>query len=153
MRDLTTAIRDLAALLRCLLMIGVILPACETDSDDDEPVCDLTSSTELLAGKVATGPVMDGAADDAAWDCLQTLTVDVNANVVYTPEGSPDGDSYPGLTETEVTLRAVYTDTHLYMVAQWDDPTYSLARYPWLKAEDGTWAQLVNKDSTGHENT
>ncbi len=141
--DMTRTILSTA----CALLVG-----CAAD-DVTEPVCGEVSNSHLVAKQVKAGPNLDGVADDAQWDCASVLEVKVAANSVYTPEGSPDGLSYPGLAETTVQLRAVHTDTELFMVATWADPTHSLARYPWEKQADGSWTQWKNRDSSGHENT
>lgn len=115
------------------------------------PCTEPISTTGLESVKVTTAPTLDG--DAADWGCLPVFEKEVTANLVYTPAGSATSPSYPGLTKTKVSMRSVYTATDVYFVATWADPTKSLARYPWEKQADNSWKQLVNKDSTGHENT
>ena len=93
------------------------------------------------------GPLTIDGRMDATWDAATPLMVKVN-ELPYKPD-----NGYDGMTETDVELRAMYDDEHLYIFARWDDPTHSLRRYPWQKQEDGSWKQLFNKDSTKHENT
>jgi hypothetical protein len=50
-------------------------------------------------------------------------------------------------------MKSLYDDDYIYLLLQYDDPTESLARFPWVKQQDGTWKQLKKKDSTGHDNT
>jgi len=47
----------------------------------------------------------------------------------------------------------LYDDDYIYFFVQWDDPTKSLERFPWVKQPDNTWKRLMNQDQTGHENT
>ncbi len=115
------------------------------------PCTEPTSGAELESVLTTTPPTLDGKIDD--WGCLPKFEKEVSANSVYTPSGSPTSPSYPGLTKTKVTMMSVYTTTDVYFVATWADPTKSLARYPWEKQADNSWKQLLNKDSSGHENT
>ncbi len=123
------------------------------DSGSDVACTEVAAFFTLEAVRATSLPVLDGEDTDAVWDCLPWIDIDVIANVVYTPTGSPSGDSYPGLTTTSVTMKSVYTDSDVYFLVAWGDPEKSLMRYPWEKQTDGTWVQLSNKDSSGHENT
>jgi hypothetical protein len=115
------------------------------------PCNETASGTALESVKAANAPSIDGKADD--WGCLPSFEKELNANIVYTPQGSPKEPSYPGLTTTKVSIKSVYTATDVYFLAQWKDPTRSLVRLPWEKQSDGKWTQLANKDSSKHENT
>jgi hypothetical protein len=143
----------------------IALVGCKTDDTDDTDVTDTdvtdtdvtcaepTEDDKLESVKVSTAPTMNGDGADDVWSCLPTLEVELTADVVYTPEGSAVAPAYPGVASTTTSIKSVYTDTDVYFLVQWDDPTHSLDRYPWEKGTDGTWSQLVNKDSSGHENT
>ncbi|MGL1930846.1 MAG: ethylbenzene dehydrogenase-related protein [Desulfotalea sp.] len=85
-------------------------------------------------------------ASNPAWDKAPALNITL-AETPYKPK------EFPGQTKTNVTLKSLYDNDSLYMYMQYDDSTQSLARYPWIKQEDGSWKQLKNKDYTGHENT
>jgi hypothetical protein len=50
-------------------------------------------------------------------------------------------------------LKSLYDAEYIYLLLQYNDPTESLARFPWVKQQDGSWKQMMNKDSTGHDNT
>ncbi|MDR7426571.1 MAG: ethylbenzene dehydrogenase-related protein [Armatimonadota bacterium] len=92
---------------------------------------------ELVAVKVTTPPVIDGAVD-AVWNQAKPITIRVTGGA---NQGSHD-----------VVLRAIYTTDSVYFLAQWNDQTESLRRFPWEKQADGSWKQL--KTSTEHdENT
>jgi len=52
---------------------------------------------------------------------------------------------------TEVTLKAVYTDTDIFFLAQWRDKTQSYQRFPWKKQADGSWLQLKDPDDKGND--
>ena len=93
-----------------------------------------------------TPPVIDGAGG-AEWSAAEPISVSVSL-LPYKPD-----NGYDGITESTVTMRAMHDDTNLYMLIEWDDPTLSIERFPWVKQEDGSWTQLSNKDSTGHDNT
>jgi len=84
-------------------------------------------------------------ASNKAWENLPELSLTLS-QTPYKPAG------FPGLTRTKVKLKSLYDSENLYIHMQYDDPTKSLNRFPWIKQKDGTWKQSVNKDSTGHEN-
>jgi plastocyanin len=46
-------------------------------------------------------------------------------------------------TGAEVTLKFLYTDENIYMLAQWPDPTYSIAKYEAWLWEGAGWHTLV----------
>lgn len=66
----------------------------------------------LVAVKTARPPALDGRADDAVWRQAKAMTV-VAKGVMPKTLG----------TAAQVSLRAAYTDTHLYLLAIWDDAT------------------------------
>ncbi len=88
---------------------------------------------------------IDGAVDQA-WSKAAPLTVTLN-ELPYKPS-----TGYDGMTSTEAELRSLHDGEHIYVLLRYKDPTESLSRFPWAKQEDGSWKQMMNKDSTGHEN-
>ena len=92
----------------------------------------------VTARKVAKGPVLDGKID-ALWQQAQAVKIPVmgGANL-------PNGG-------TEVTLKAVYTDTDVFFLAQWGDKSQSLQRFPWKKQADGSWVRLVDPSDKGND--
>lgn len=50
---------------------------------------------------------------------------------------------------TTVTLRAMYDDDNLFILAEWDDITESRGYQPWVKTEDG-WRQNLTIGSDEH---
>lgn len=117
------------------------------------PTACATEVMTLSSPKVTTAPTLDSAGV-AAFTGSEAC-VNVTANAVYTPQPATDtvGAAYPGLTTSFVSIKSVYTDSDVYFLAKWKDTTKNLERYPWEKQADGTWKQLTNKDSSGHENT
>jgi hypothetical protein len=67
---------------------------------------------QLVAVKAAKPPALDGRGDDAVWREAKPVTV-VAKGVMPKTLG----------TTARVSLRAAYTDTHLYLLAVWDDAT------------------------------
>jgi len=84
-------------------------------------------------------------ATNGAWAKAKKLNISLT-ETPYKPKG------YKGMTQTDATLQSLYDDKNLYLKMQYKDPTYSVARYPWIKQEDGSWKQMKKKDQTGHEN-
>ncbi len=97
----------------------------------------LGSAATLTSAKVATAPSIDGT-PDALWDQATAITVRVS------------GGSNTGLHTA--TLKSVYTDDSAYFLAQWDDPSESLRREPWVKQANNTWMQLKDPDDKGGDN-
>ena len=50
-------------------------------------------------------------------------------------------------------MKSMYDKDNIYVLLQWDDPTRSIEREPWVKQADGKWKQLKAPDQTGHDNT
>lgn len=89
---------------------------------------------------------IDGTADPA-WSKAAPLVLSL-AELPYKPD-----NGYDGMKSTDAELRALYDDEHVYILLRYKDPTESLQRFPWIRQADGSWKQMFNKDSTGHENT
>jgi len=70
------------------------------------------SGDPLVSLYVGTAPTLDGVADEAFWGDADELVISVVG-------GGANGD---------VTLKSVFTDTDVYIYAEWDDPTMSLTR-------------------------
>jgi hypothetical protein len=99
----------------------------------------------LVSVKTDLAPAIDGAAD-AAWEKAPAYKFPLG-ETSYKPEG------FKGITKTNVTMKSMYDKDNLYMLLQWEDPTRSLERAPWVKQPDGKWKQLKVADQTGHDNT
>jgi len=100
----------------------------------------------LVSTKAGSPIVLDGMADKA-WDAAKAITVTLD-ELPYEPN-----NGYEGMRETDVTIKSLYDDNHVYFLVTYKDPTKSLERFPWVKQADGSWKKLANKDSTGHDNT
>lgn len=99
----------------------------------------------LVSIKTAQAPTIDGTID-AAWEKAPAYKFKVD-ETPYKPS------TYKGITKTNVTLKSMHDAENIYFLVQWEDPTESLERVPWVKQADGKWAQRRNRDQTGHENT
>ena len=99
----------------------------------------------LVSVKTDQAPTIDGTVD-AAWEKAPAYKIILD-QTPYKPEG------FKGLTKTNVTMKSMYDKDNLYVLLQWEDPTQSFERSPWVKQADGTWKQLKAADSTGHDNT
>ncbi|TAJ98386.1 ethylbenzene dehydrogenase [bacterium] len=93
-------------------------------------------SNVLTAKRVPKGPVLDGKVD-ALWKEAQAVKIPVTGGA-----NLPNGG-------TEVTLKAVYTDSDIFFLAQWRDKTQSYQRSPWKKQTDGSWAKLTDPNDKG----
>jgi Ethylbenzene dehydrogenase len=84
----------------------------------------------LVAVKTNTAPRLDGAVD-ATWSKGTPVTIQLGG-----------GKNFPG-GKTKVTLKALYTDSMVYFLAQYKDPTRSYNRTPWQKQKNGSWKKLA----------
>jgi hypothetical protein len=99
----------------------------------------------LVSIKTDQAPTIDGTVD-AAWEKAPAYKITLN-ETPYKPEG------FKGMTKTNVTMKSMYDKDSIYFLVQWEDPTRSFERNPWVKQPDGTWKQLKALDQTGHDNT
>ena len=106
----------------------------------------LAKELVLESDKTTAEIVIDGEVD-AAWDSAVPINVRVN-KLPYKPN-----NGYEGIKRTNVELKSLYDDEYVYFLVIYADPTKSIDRFPWIRQEDGSWKQLMNKDSTGHDNT
>ncbi|MCP4305140.1 MAG: ethylbenzene dehydrogenase, partial [bacterium] len=51
--------------------------------------------------------------------------------------------------KTKASIKAVYSGDMLYMLAQYDDPTQSIRRFPYQKQADGSWVKLRDPNDKG----
>lgn len=100
----------------------------------------------LISTKTSSPIVLDGMADKA-WDAAKAISVALE-ELPYEPD-----NGYEGMRDTEVSVKSLYDDKHVYFLITYKDPTKSLERFPWVKQSDGSWKKFANKDSTGHDNT
>lgn len=103
----------------------------------------LASDFKLESIKVSAPVSMD--ASDAAWAKAKEISVPLT-ETPYKPEG------FKGMTTSTVVLKSLYDDKNIYIKLQYDDPTMSTARLPWVKQADKTWKRMSVKDQTKHEN-
>jgi hypothetical protein len=75
-----------------------------------------SGGSTLTAVKIPAPPTLDGQATDEAWAKAQPLAVPIKEGTI--------GD-------ITVNLKAVYTDTHLYLLAQWPDKTETIEHHPY----------------------
>ncbi|MEZ5585754.1 MAG: ethylbenzene dehydrogenase-related protein [Sedimenticolaceae bacterium] len=98
--------------------------------------------TVLTAVKAGTAPVLDGVADDAVWANAPGVNLDFGKGANFGDNGRTTG-----------TLRAARVGDTLYMVLQYQDPTHSQQRSPYVKQADGSWKKLKDPDDKGGDNT
>jgi hypothetical protein len=101
---------------------------------------------KLVSVKTSSSITLDAKAE-RAWNKAKVLKVKVS-KLPYKPS-----NGYTGMKATTVKIRSLYDQENIYFLVQYKDPTLSLERFPWVKQADGSWKQLSNKDSTGHDNT
>jgi hypothetical protein len=122
----------LAALAVATFLVG----ACANRDEASPP-------TVLIAARVATAPVLDGDASDAAWMAAKPMKIVLTGGMNFAG----------GKGETTATIKAVYSGDMVYFLIQYDDPTNSVRRGPYQKQADGSWKKLKDpKDQGGDDN-
>lgn len=93
---------------------------------------------DLQSVAVTTGPTLDGAGDDAAWDSAQEFVVTAGASASYTN----------AFGQVDVSLKSVHTSTDVYVLASWTDPsaTENANRKEWSYAADAWSRASTNED-------
>ncbi|MEX1241570.1 MAG: ethylbenzene dehydrogenase-related protein [Cyclobacteriaceae bacterium] len=102
------------------------LSSCTNEDQIIEPVEVINDETDLISVKVNAPPTVDGTVDPL-WENSPKLQFSTAV-----PEVT--GDVFRGYTANiipSVTLRSAYDDNNIYFLAEWVDPTQSLAREPW----------------------
>jgi Ethylbenzene dehydrogenase len=94
----------------------------------------------LVSKSVKSGPVMDGKLDDS-WQLAKSLEIPVEV-----PDYKHFAEMYHG-KKYDVTLRSVYTDSDIYIFAQWTgDEEKSLERQSWYFNDvENKWMQKPKK--------
>ncbi len=87
-----------------LLLAAVLIAGCDEDT--------WRSKVRLVSAKTAIAPKVDGIVDVGIWDEAQ----DATATLAFFM--GPD-QARVSMPDMEVYLRAVHTDTHVYILAQW----------------------------------
>lgn len=107
-----------------VLAVGYMVSCTKGDQVLDVPQT-FNNTTDLVSLKVPVGPVIDGSID-GMWANAQKLEFE---GVV--PD--PGGDIFRGLVGNVMqgTLRSVYDNDNIYILAEWNDPTKSILRQPW----------------------
>lgn len=109
-----SAIRNLAV-GPVLLAIALVSRSLPSYAGDTAPV-----APNLLCVRVTAPPEVDGVGTDAAWRGAPALTLP-SLRRMKPEEGAPPS----------ITLRAVHTDTHLYVLATWPDPAADQSHKSW----------------------
>ena len=80
----------------------------------------------LVSTKAGSPIVLDGIADKA-WEAATAITVSLE-ETPYEPS-----NGYEGMRETKVSVKSLYDANNVYFLITYNDPTKSLARFPWVK--------------------
>ncbi|MEE4240756.1 MAG: ethylbenzene dehydrogenase-related protein [Desulfopila sp.] len=105
------------------------------------------AADQILTSQKTSTPIFLDGKSEKAWEAAPKITVTVD-ELPYEPS-----NGYEGMQSTDVMVQSLYDDKYVYFLISYKDPTKSLARFPWVKQDDGSWKKLAAKDSTGHDNT
>lgn len=95
------------------------------------PVESQSAANDLRAVFTTQAPTLDGKSD-AVWQRAPVLTI-------RTSGGANTGKHL-------LRVKALYDSNRVYFLFQWNDPTESLAFFPWEKQADGSWKKLSSED-------
>jgi len=110
-------------------------------SDDNSDILAFSQSlavpTSLVSVSVDAPPVLDGVGDDEAWELAETFVVTAGESAQYSNT----------FGEVEVSMTSVHTDTDIYILATWADPsgTRSIDKNQWSYDDEG-WGKSGNED-------
>jgi len=111
------------------------LSGCVNDDQIIEPVTP-AATNELSSLKVSTPPTIDGVAE-AGWDQATKL-------VTRTEVPNPENDVFTGYVGkgNDLTLRSLYDDQYVYLLAEWVDSEKSTKHQTWyFNPTDKRWKQ------------
>lgn len=109
--------RSLRTFMLSMVMIGfagVYAVSSQTTKMGAKPL-------RLVSIRVTTAPTVDGKGEDTVWRSATPLQV--VAKRVMEPK--------IGLS-TRASLRSVHTDTHIYFLVSWEDPTQDISHKSWV---------------------
>jgi len=130
MQDMTLTDKTLMAALPATLLISALVQS---------PA--YAAPTVLTAARADAAPTLDGVADDAAWQSASPVKLNFGK-----------GANLNGNGRTSGTLKALRVGDTLFMVLQYEDPTHSQRRSPYVKQADGSWQKLKDPDDKGGDN-
>jgi len=109
---LSIAARSGGPLLLVTAAAAILVPCAALAAED---------AGTLSAARVTEVPTLDGKGDDSAWSKAAPLKL--LARRVLPPHAG---------AVTEAELRAVYTDTEIYLLARWRDATEDVSHKTWI---------------------
>ncbi len=120
--------RHLKRRMTLLSAVGLLLvqPAC--DRDGVETIVSggtAEGPATLIAARTQTPPVLDGMAVSNEWEQAAAISVVTEVPAIEAFAGY-EGRGY------QVILKSMYDDSHIYFLAQWDDPQIDLDRETWF---------------------
>jgi hypothetical protein len=121
---------ETALVLPLTLMFGSCLTTAALSAD--------TATVTAIRGSAA--PILDGKADDKVWEQAPATQVSLSGGANF-DRGS-----------TQATLKAAYVGDTLYLLLQYQDPTRSVQRSPYVKQDDGAWKKLKDPNDKGGDN-
>lgn len=118
-----------------IALFTLALAGCGQKSEPPKPASQAVGTGKVVTAVKATkAPGIDGVADEA-WNSAQAVKASLTGAGALGPGGKFNNGS------TNVTVKALYDDKNIYMLYEWEDPTDSQARGPWVKEGD----KLVKK--------
>jgi hypothetical protein len=96
----------------------------------------------MTAMKTATAPKLDALAADEVWKKAPAVQFTAVKGIHFKDDAGT----------TTGTLQAVYSGDMVYFLLQYEDPTESFRRSPFVKGQDGKWTKAGDPDDKGGDN-
>lgn len=130
--------RLVAAVTIALFTLG--LAGCGQKAEPPKPANQAVVAGKVLnAVKTAKALTIDGVPDEV-WNSAQAVKASLTGAGIIGPGGNFNNGA------TNVSVKALYDDKNVYMLYEWEDPTDSEVRGPWVKEGD----KLVKKPFSTH---
>lgn len=116
-----------------IVLFTLALAGCG-QKETPKPAAQQAGGKVVTAVKTSKAPGIDGVVDDV-WASAEAVKTTISGAGNLGPGGKFNNGS------TNVTIKALYDDKNIYMLYEWEDPTDSQSRGPWVKEGD----KLVKK--------
>lgn len=129
--------KKIAIVAPLALTLGLAFAAAREPAPKDKPK--EMKPVVVTAVPAAAAPTLDGSAADAVWKTAPAVKFEAVKG--YNFKG--------GLGKTNGTIQVAYDKENIYLLITYDDPTYSVRRFPYQKQKDGSWMKLKDPDDKG----
>ena len=125
-----------------LMIAATAIPALAFATDCWAQTTGPVKPIVVTSAKATTAPKLDALASDPAWRNAPAAAFKAVKGMHFKDDAG----------NTEGTLQSLYVGDTIYFLLQYDDPTESYRRSPFVKGADGKWTKLNDPDDKGGDN-